>query len=124
MLGTIANWCSVAGIPLALLALTATYIQVHKSRREAFAARERSAWGDMVKFINIRAGEGVAIAPFKSMPFLPRVGELLTLPEEPSGLKCGDYRVVDIHYICFVNEDSEDAELLNVRIEVEPLRDV
>ncbi len=119
IVATIANWCSIAGIA----GLAATYWQIYWARREAAEARERGAWGDMVKFIDTHAGEGVAIVPFKEMLFLPRIGERLTLPETPDGLKCGDYRVLDIHYVCFVDEDgSDDARLMNVRLEVEPIQ--
>jgi hypothetical protein len=116
-LETIANWCSVAG----MAGLAATYWQIYRARKEAAEARKRSAWGDMVKFVNIRAKEGVAIVPFRHMLFLPRIGERLTLPETPGGLKYGDYRVLDIHYVCFVDEDGDDdASLMNVRVEMEP----
>jgi hypothetical protein len=122
-LEAIASWCSIAGVAAGLPGLAATYWQVHRARKEATEARERSAWGDMVKFINVRAEEGVAVVPFREMPFLPRIGERLTLPETPDGLKCGDYRVLDIHHVCFVDEDgTDDARLINVRIEVEPLQ--
>ena len=76
-----------------------------------------------MKFVNVRDEEGIAVAPFKEMAFLPRIGERLTLPETPDGLKCGDDRVRDIHHVCFVYDDeSGDARLINVRVEVEPLQ--
>ncbi len=118
ILETVANWCSIVG----MAGLVATYFQIYRVRREAAEARERSAWGDMVKFVNVRNEEGVAIAPFKGTPFLARIGERLTLPETPNGLKCGDYRVRDIHHVCFVDEDdSGEARLINVRVELEPI---
>ncbi len=121
IIGAVANWCSIVGVA----GVAATYWQIYRARKEATEARERSSWGDMVKFVNIRADEGVAIAPFGQMPFLPRIGERITLPESPDGLKCGDYHVRDVHYICFVDEGDEgDARLMNVRVEVEPIQRV
>ena len=80
-LGTIADWCSIVGIPLALIGLLVTYCQVRKVHREAAKAWERRGWGDMVKFINVRDNVGVTTAYFEDMPFLPRVGERVTIPE-------------------------------------------
>jgi len=118
MLNTVANWSSIAGV----LGVLATLWQVYKARKESAEAYERSAWADMVKFIDIGAKVGVTIAPFKQMPFLPRIGERLTLPLTPDGLKCGDYRVVDVHYICFSEDaNTEDAQLINVRVDVRPV---
>jgi hypothetical protein len=54
---------------------------------------------------------------------LASIGERLTLPKMPDGLQCGEYRVLDIRYVCFVDEGgSEDAGLMNVRVEVEPIQ--
>ncbi len=76
----------------------------------------------MVKFVNVRDAVGVTTAYFKDMPFLPRVGERVTLPETLDGLKFGYYQVVRIHFIATALDTSEgDSELMNVRIEVEPV---
>ena len=119
-LSIVANWCSIVGV-VSVPAVALTLWQVYRQRRELAEARSRAAYADMVKFRDVQAGDGVTIAPFKQMPFLPRVGERLTLPLTPDGLRCGDYRVLDIHYVCFADADSEDAQLINVRIDVVPI---
>jgi hypothetical protein len=115
---TIANWCSILGFVIGIPSLVAIYWQVRAITKQ----RQRSAVADMVKFNNVRDDVGVNIADFARMHFLPRIGEEITIPEpSPETFpKYGHYRVVNVHYICFP-DDSQDAELANVHVALEPI---
>ncbi len=89
--------------------------------RWGWPAYQRVVYRGMVKFVNVRDRVGVTTAYFDDMPFLPRAGERITLTENPDGLKFGYYRVLGVHFISSSKEEDEDAELVNIRIEIEPI---
>ncbi len=115
----IANCCSVVGFAIGIPGL----ILIYREQRRVAVDRARSSWSDMVKFTNIRDDVGITIADFSRMPFLPRVGEEISLPEITSLGALETYRqyqIVRVHYVCFSN-DNGDAELGNVHVGVEPV---
>jgi len=120
LLDTVASWCRIAGFAIGVPGLTAIYLQTRQASKE----RSRSAWADMVKFSDVGAEVGVNISDFKNMPFLPRVGEEITIPESTASQgampRYGHYRVESIHYVCFSN-DNGDAELGNIHIGLKSL---
>jgi len=60
------------------------------------------------------------VVDFKDMLFLPRKGEQVTLQDTPDDPKCRDYRVVNVRYFCFADND-DDTRLISARVEVEPV---
>jgi hypothetical protein len=121
-LGVVADWCSIVGIPLALIGLVVTYLQLRKGRRETAAVLERRSWGGEVRFINLAENVGVTDVYFEDMRFLPRIGDRITLPETQDGLQYGYYRVIGIHFTAKAAEEGGNAELNIVRVELEPIR--
>jgi hypothetical protein len=114
----IAGWCSILGFVIGIPSLLAIYLQVRATAKQ----RERSTVADMVKFTNVQDDVGINIADFAKMPFLPRIGEEITIPEPSPEVfpKYGHFRVVSIHYVCFA-DDGQDAELGNIHVGLEPI---
>ena len=110
---TIASWCGILSFPTSVYAL----YQIVQVRREAAKMRELEKVGNHVLFVTEDNG---VVVDFKDMPFLPREGEHVTLQETPADPKCSDYRVVNVRYLCFA-ENDDDTRLISVRVEVEPM---